>query len=506
MPGSHALTAGFRSSRPPRAGSPSSWGHNRPPVPSNETGPRGVSPCKGRRGGARWTGGACADPPETGLAAQPAAGPRRAHAVALGLAGVSPASSVFVVIVPVTVALSTTSITAFLLTLPVAVLVAMTYAAVGSRIPVNGGESAWASGAGGPVYGAAILALTLTTLSFILALFLAAWSPSRSPGSRLAPRRPPVRRCPDRLACAELRLAVWVPPSASHSKWLRYPPSPWRRSGSPSHSHGRCSAVVRPRRTSAHLPRLPVGRSGAAVRSQRIRTDGLHRRGGGRRSAQGAADHRRHAGGHPSPRGRATVGAGLCHVRGGHLAVERPRLDRPLPGHQPLAVAHRGGPVGRRRRSAQCDPRLAHLRIADAGRVCKRAQTRRRVEPTESPGPTSGGAPDGESGGRSGHDRSCDRRPSRAVDHGDRIKPAVHLCVGGQLRPAHHQRAPDSWGDVAAPVTLLVTLGAMIAHAVFSDPLSVLAAIGLLILGGAWYWSWSRFALADTSSKIEGQG
>ncbi|CUR55816.1 membrane hypothetical protein [metagenome] len=96
------------------------------------------------------------------------------HAVVLGLAGVSPASSVFVAVVPVVVVLGGASILVLLTATLIAMLVAATYAAVCTRIPVGGGEPGWVSRLFGPRWGSAVFVLSLTTLTLVLALFLGA--------------------------------------------------------------------------------------------------------------------------------------------------------------------------------------------------------------------------------------------------------------------------------------------------------------------------------------------
>ncbi|MGE0168963.1 APC family permease [Nocardioides sp.] len=136
--------------------------------------------------------------------------PRARHAVVLGLAAVSPASSVFVALVPVAAALGAASVPAFLLTIPVAVLVAMSYARVSANIPVNGGESAWATKALGPVAAAGVFVLAMTTLSLVLALFLEAAASLVLPTAPRAPAIALVGAALTLVAGAGLRLAVWL--------------------------------------------------------------------------------------------------------------------------------------------------------------------------------------------------------------------------------------------------------------------------------------------------------
>ena len=428
-----------------------------------------------------------------------------AHAVALGLAGVSPASSVFVVIAPVTVALGPTSITAFLLTLPVAVLVAMTYAAVGSRIPVNGGEPAWATNALGPGFGAALLALTLTTLTLILALFLSASA------SLALPRVPAVTAivliggAVTVLACAELRVTVWVAVSCLVLEVLAIAAvtvHAWSvRDASPAGYTGP-SCVRHALEDTSHLTLLAVpvllfalnGYGQTAYIVEEV-ADGARRVGliiGATLVATVVLE------GVPLVAMACTSAVFASSESAGESLIDA------------LTASSRSPWLGETVRWAIVVALLnAVLALLIFGsRMLAYANGRGGVN-------TSGGL------GPLEHRPAA--RPRATVAVGVAMicvavtVPAEPLvtATGSSLLFSYASVAvcalvtanagPPRRCGRAIPAILIAVLGSMVGNALMSDPLSVLAATGLLVFGAVWFWTWSRFALAEGSDEVEGQ-
>lgn len=100
----------------------------------------------------------------------------RRHAVLLGLAAVSPASSVFAILVPVLVVLGPATIASFGLAVGLGSLVAFTYVTAAESVTSAPGEPHWVARVLGPACGSGVAALTVTSLALVCAILLQALS------------------------------------------------------------------------------------------------------------------------------------------------------------------------------------------------------------------------------------------------------------------------------------------------------------------------------------------
>lgn len=95
------------------------------------------------------------------------------HVVLLAVAAISPASSAFIVLLPLAAGdLGPGSLNALVLGIGLAMLLAATYAAVSRAAPVNGGEPAMVGRILGPTWGGAAFSATLVAVVVIVGLFL----------------------------------------------------------------------------------------------------------------------------------------------------------------------------------------------------------------------------------------------------------------------------------------------------------------------------------------------